>query len=189
MTGDGHQDGTRTTPPPRTHYRFPRISDRKLDFVVLAATAAAVVVVPMAFVPAPWRNPLIVLALAFVAETALQARRQYCSASSSIVRNHDEATARDALIQQHVTVTSEAYLVACKYCGWRTNDYARRLVDAPRHLHDGHPSRDPRIPSTLDGVAWVPGHSGIVTIDRVAVTRRIDHEATQPGRRAHQKEF
>ena len=38
------------------HYRYPHVSDRRLDFVVLTATAA-VAVVSVVFVSSPWRYP------------------------------------------------------------------------------------------------------------------------------------
>jgi hypothetical protein len=129
---------------------------------VLAA-AAFVAVFSEVFVSSPWRYPLIVLALVPIAGTAVQIRRRYRPAPSFIVRDHAEATARDALVQQHFTVTPEMYKVACNYCDWETDDYAQRLVAAPRHLHDEHPSRDPRIPSLLRR-RWTAWLGRLVTI-------------------------
>jgi hypothetical protein len=144
------------------HYRYPHVSDRRLDFVVLTATAA-VAVVSVVFVPSPWRYPVIALVFVLVGGMALQIRRRYRLAPSFFVRDHAEATARNALIQQHFTVTPEMYTVACNYCNWKTTDYAHRLVEAPRHLHDEHPSRDPRIPLWLRK-RWTAWLGRVVTL-------------------------
>jgi hypothetical protein len=140
----------------RTHYRYPHVSDRKLEFG-LYAVSSTVAVISVVFVPSPWRYLLLVLVLALFIGNAVQIRRRYRAAPSWQVRNHEEATARDALIRQHFTVTPETYTIACNYCDWKTNDYARRLVEAPRHLHNEHPSRDPRIPTLLRRrwMAWL----------------------------------
>jgi hypothetical protein len=140
----------------RANYRYPRVSDRKLDFVSLGATAA-VAVLSLVFVPSPWRYPLIALELIVLAVRGIKVRRHYRPAPSFFATNHQEAMAREALIKQHFTVLTDAYMVACTYCDWKTTDYAHRLLEAPRHLHDEHPSRDPRIPSWLrhEWTAWL----------------------------------
>jgi hypothetical protein len=132
----------------RTHYRYPRLSDRQLDAGVTAGTAA-VGALSAVFTPSPSRYLLLVLVLAVVGVMVLQIARRYRRMPSFIGRDHQEAVTRDRLIQQHFTVRPEQYKVSCNYCDWATTDYAHRLVDAPRHLHDEHPSRDPRIPSLL----------------------------------------
>lgn len=102
----------------------------------------------MVFTPSPWRYLLLVLVLAVVGVMVLQIARRYRPIPSFIGRDR-QAVARDGLIRQDFTVRPEQYTVSCNYCDWETTDYAHRLVEAPRHLHDEHPSRDPRIPSLL----------------------------------------
>jgi len=59
-----------------TRYRYPRISDRKLDLGV-TGTSLALAVVSVVFVPSPWLYALLVLVLALFVGTAVQLRRRY----------------------------------------------------------------------------------------------------------------
>jgi hypothetical protein len=127
--GDIRRTASPARPLSRSHYRYPRVSDRKLDVVSFGATAA-VAVLSLVFVPSPWRYPLIVLELIVLAVMGIQIRRRYRAVPSFFYTNHQEARAREALIKQHFTTFPQTYTVACNYCDWKTTDYAHRLLRA-----------------------------------------------------------
>jgi hypothetical protein len=131
-----------------TRYRYPRLSDPTLDALLLGV-ATLTAIISAALAPPPWRYLLIVLALACAAGTAVQLRRRYSPTQGWRTARYVEQTTREAILRDHFAVTPEEYRVACNYCDWSTQDYAYRLVHAPKHLHDEHPQHDPRIPSWL----------------------------------------
>jgi hypothetical protein len=59
-----------------------------------------------------------------------------------------QAAARelDAIVRVHFEEFPETNAVACRYCDWRTDDFADRLRLAPEHLLAAHPQHDPRVP-------------------------------------------
>lgn len=62
---------------------------------------------------------------------------------------HAAAEELDALVRAHFEEIPETTTVACRYCDWRTDDFANRLRLAPAHLHRAHPEYDPRVPRLL----------------------------------------
>jgi cell division protein FtsW (lipid II flippase) len=137
------------------------MGDRQVDIGIVVGTAA-IGVVSVVLTRSPWRYVLFALLVGVVCAMALQIARRYRPTPSFIVRDRPEAAVREWLLKQHFSVTPEEYKIACNYCDWETRDYARRLTDAPRLLHDAHPSNDPRIPSLLR-LRWTAWLGRLVT--------------------------
>jgi hypothetical protein len=76
-------------------YRYPRLSDPRLEAFVLGLASLGSVV-SAALAPPLWRYLLIALALVLAVGTTVQVRRRYRTAPSWMATQHAEATARDA---------------------------------------------------------------------------------------------
>ncbi|MGH2971034.1 MAG: hypothetical protein ACRDLE_02635 [Gaiellaceae bacterium] len=132
---------------------------RQIAGATIVALSTVSAVVSAVYLPAPWEEVEIgiaaVIVLLALRRMTLDDRRDlehaYLMSRTPeaqlqlLAMTQVDGTYRDWLLREHFAVTPETYTVACNYCDWKTTDYARRLVDAPRHLHDVHPKHDPRI--------------------------------------------
>lgn len=129
--------------------------------VILLSCASALI--SALFLAAPWSVVVIVLSVsaALLAATDLKARDRLIVEHNVLMSQtpegelgilasgHAAETALDALVREHFTEAPDTTIVSCRYCDWRTDDFADRLLLAPAHLHQAHPERDPRVPRLL----------------------------------------
>jgi hypothetical protein len=113
--------------------------------------------------PAPWNIAVIALNVAVLllavidmkARDRLAAEHDYLVSQSPegefaiVATGHAAETELDALVREHFTEIPDTTTVACRYCDWRSDDFADRLRLAPAHLHQAHPEHDPRVPQLL----------------------------------------
>lgn len=112
------------------------------------------------FLASPWNILVIALnaAIVLLAVIDLKVRNRQTAEHEFLMGQTPEgelailaegqAAARqlDDLVRVHFEEVPETTAIACRYCNWRTDDFADRLRLAPAHLREAHPEHDPRVP-------------------------------------------
>lgn len=112
------------------------------------------------FLASPWNILVIALnaAVVLLAVIDLKARNRQAAEHEFLMSQTPEgelailaegqAAARqlDDLVRAHFEEVPGTAAIACRYCGWHTDDFADRLRLAPTHLREAHPEQDPRVP-------------------------------------------
>lgn len=127
-------------------------------------------VISALFLASPWNLLVIALnaAVVLLAVVDLKARDRQAAEHEVLMSQTPEgelailadgqtgARELDDLVRAHFEEIPGTATIACRYCEWRTEDFADRLRVAPAHLRAAHPEQDPRVPRLLRSRATRP---------------------------------